>query len=158
MSFYTMILNRLCSTKKIQVFKYDRLFPNIGLLKNTFVFDSELFRYLIAVQNGKLFNENECEQFDKNRKMSLKEAPCLIEFVLDAQDYLIDNWHSEKHTDFEIQLSPNKLISNISLFFSINSFFLFAHQFNYIYKFNNIKYQFLKCCLLFDYKQEEWTK
>jgi hypothetical protein len=49
---------------------------------NTFCFDSESFRYLVALQNGILFNESEKQKYEMSWKNSVEEARCLINYIV----------------------------------------------------------------------------
>ncbi|CAF1548402.1 unnamed protein product, partial [Rotaria sordida] len=76
----------------------------IHLKENTFCFDSESFRYLVALQNDIKFNGEEKQKYEMRWSTSVKEANRLIDYINEKLTvYRIDKeWQSIKHAQFEI--------------------------------------------------------
>ncbi|CAF2117480.1 unnamed protein product [Rotaria magnacalcarata] len=72
--------------------------------ENTFCFDSESFRYLVARQNKIRFDNNEKEEYEMSWKTSVSESKRLVDYIRkDVTAYPIDNnIQSMKHAQFEI--------------------------------------------------------
>ena len=58
--------------------------------ENTFCFDSESFRYLMAVQNGVTFREEEKSEYEKSWITSVKEANRLIDRARQKLPFTLD--------------------------------------------------------------------
>ncbi|CAF4835070.1 unnamed protein product [Rotaria sp. Silwood1] len=71
---------------------------------NTFCFDSESFRYLVALQNGIPFNDDEKHEYEISWSMSVNESNRLIGYICRyVTIYRIDNnLQSMKRAQFEI--------------------------------------------------------
>ncbi|CAF5074400.1 unnamed protein product, partial [Rotaria sp. Silwood1] len=72
--------------------------------ENTFCFDSESFRYLVALQNGIEFNGNERQEYEMSWSTSVTQSNRLIDYIGRNIDiYRIDNnLQSIKHAQYEI--------------------------------------------------------
>jgi len=72
--------------------------------ENTFCFDSESFRYLVALRNGIIFNEEDKQEYGTSWSTSVKESNRLIDYI--RAKLLIHpiqgEWQSIKHAQFEI--------------------------------------------------------
>ncbi|CAF2753086.1 unnamed protein product [Rotaria sp. Silwood2] len=78
---------------------------DISLKKeNTFCFDSESFRYLVALQNEVPFTDEEKQKYDRSWSTSVNESHRLIDYIdKELTVYRIENeWQSIKHAQFEI--------------------------------------------------------
>ncbi|CAF0974404.1 unnamed protein product [Adineta steineri] len=78
---------------------------DISLQKeNIFCFDNESFRYLIALQNGISFNNNDIVQYETSWKTSTKESNRLIKYICTGlNSYSLQNrCQSIKHAQFQI--------------------------------------------------------
>lgn len=66
--------------------------------ENTFCFDSEAFRYLIAKENGIQFDESQKEECKKSWTKSAEESTRLLIYITEQlQPYLQSNWKAIKH-------------------------------------------------------------
>ncbi|CAF3881101.1 unnamed protein product, partial [Rotaria sordida] len=78
--------------------------------ENTFCFDSESFRYLVALQNGISFNNDEKHEYEMSWSTSVTQSNRLIDYIRrNITIYRIDNnLQSMKHAQFEIMhmISP----------------------------------------------------
>ncbi|CAF1537655.1 unnamed protein product, partial [Rotaria sordida] len=72
--------------------------------ENTFCFDSESFRYLVALQNGISFNNDEKHEYEMSWIKSVTQSNRLIDYICkNITIYRIDNkLQSMKHVQFEI--------------------------------------------------------
>ena len=72
--------------------------------KNTFCFDSESFRFLVALQNGISFSDEDKREYVQSWSISVKESNRLIEYIgKNVRPYRIrSGWQSIKHAQFEI--------------------------------------------------------
>ncbi|CAF4824159.1 unnamed protein product, partial [Rotaria sp. Silwood1] len=72
--------------------------------ENTFCFDSESFRYLVALQNGIEFNGDERQEYEMSWSTSVTQSNRLIDYIGRNIDiYRIDNnLQSMKHAQYEI--------------------------------------------------------
>ncbi|CAF4773530.1 unnamed protein product, partial [Rotaria sp. Silwood2] len=72
--------------------------------ENTFCFDSESFRYLVALQNGIKFNDDEKHEYEMSWSTSVTQSKRLIDYIRrNISIYSIDsNLQSIKHAQFEI--------------------------------------------------------
>ncbi|CAF4089087.1 unnamed protein product, partial [Rotaria sp. Silwood2] len=81
------------------------LMDNISFKKeNTYCFDSEAFRYLVALQNGIPFADEEKEEYQMSWSTSVKESNGLMDYInKELTEYRIENeWQTIKHAQFEI--------------------------------------------------------
>jgi hypothetical protein len=78
---------------------------DISLKKdNTFCFDSESFRYLVALQNGISFTNEDKHEYETSWSISVKESNRLIDRI-DTEltvYHMKSGWQSIKHAQFEI--------------------------------------------------------
>ncbi|CAF3323142.1 unnamed protein product [Rotaria socialis] len=72
--------------------------------ENTFCFDSEAFRYLVARQNKIQFDNNEKQEYEMSWKTSVSESKRLVDYIRkDVPVYRIEkSIQSMKHAQFEI--------------------------------------------------------
>jgi hypothetical protein len=72
--------------------------------ENTFCFDSESFRYLVALQNKISFSDEEQHDYEMSWSTSVKESNRLIDYVCTKLTLyrMQDGWQSIKHAQFEI--------------------------------------------------------
>ncbi|CAF4677576.1 unnamed protein product [Rotaria sp. Silwood1] len=74
---------------------------------NTFSFDNESFRYLVAVQHGIKFDKYQEEEYRSSWKVSVTESNRLFKYVSEELTSFIDiEWHSSEH----LQLKVNEII------------------------------------------------
>jgi GTP-binding protein EngB required for normal cell division len=70
---------------------------------NTFCFDNESFRYLVALLNGIEFDDYQKEEYKQSWTNSVAESTRLIEYVCRAlKPYPRENWQSIEHAEFQI--------------------------------------------------------
>ncbi|CAF3670281.1 unnamed protein product [Rotaria sordida] len=83
--------------------------------ENTFCFDSESFRYLVALQNDIKFNGEEKQEYEMSWSTSVKEANRLIDYINEKLTvYRIDKeWQSIKHAQFEISYMIRPILETI---------------------------------------------
>src|SRR5262249_51213108 len=72
--------------------------------ENTFCFDNESFRYLIALQNRVSFNEEDKHEYQTSWSTSVKESNRLIGHIGTQITvyHMKSGWQSIKHAQFEI--------------------------------------------------------
>ncbi|CAF3208193.1 unnamed protein product [Rotaria sp. Silwood2] len=72
--------------------------------ENAFCFDSESFRYLVALRNKIEFTDEEKQEYQMSWSTSVKESNHLIDYIENKLTvYHIENgWQSIKHAQFEI--------------------------------------------------------
>ncbi|CAF4658784.1 unnamed protein product, partial [Rotaria sp. Silwood1] len=71
---------------------------------NTFCFDSEAFRYLVAIQNSIKFDPNERNEFEQSWLKSVDESKRFRDFLCNQYSYRQNNeWQSIKHVQFQIK-------------------------------------------------------
>jgi hypothetical protein len=72
--------------------------------ENTFCFDSESFRYLVALQNGIQFDEEDKHEYELSWKTSVSESNRLLNYVHTKLNVypLHNEWQSNKHAQIEI--------------------------------------------------------
>ena len=83
--------------------------------ENTFCFDSESFRYLVALRNSIPFNDDEKNEYDKSWTTSVKESNRLINHINTKHiAYRMENgWQSSKHAQFEISYMIRPMLETI---------------------------------------------
>ncbi|UJR17350.1 hypothetical protein I4U23_004245 [Adineta vaga] len=81
---------------------------NISLKKmNTFCFDNEAFRYLIARQNGLQFDVYQKEEYQRSWEISVKETTHFLQYICrDLKPCDQKNWQSVENAQWQI----NKMI------------------------------------------------
>ena len=97
--------------------------------ENTFCFDSESFRFLVASQNNILFNNEDKNEYDKSWSASVKESNRLIDYITTKLPvYVIENGRqSIKNAQFEISHMIRPMLETIrnilrnSILYRINS-------------------------------------
>ena len=72
--------------------------------ENTFCFDSESFRYLMAVENGVTFREEEKGEYEKSWITSVKESDRLLDHIQNQLSvfHMADELQSVKHAQLKI--------------------------------------------------------
>ncbi|CAF4448275.1 unnamed protein product [Rotaria sp. Silwood2] len=71
---------------------------------NTFCFDSEAFRYLVALQNSIEFDPNERNEFEQSWLRSVIESKRFRNFLCNQHSYRKNiQWQSIKHAQFQIK-------------------------------------------------------
>ncbi|CAF3996229.1 unnamed protein product [Rotaria sp. Silwood1] len=71
--------------------------------KNTFCFDSEAFRYLVAIKDNIEFNTIERSEFEQSWKASVAESVRFLKYLCDQSAYKRnDKWQSIKDAQFQI--------------------------------------------------------
>ncbi|CAF3403763.1 unnamed protein product [Rotaria sp. Silwood2] len=74
---------------------------------NTFSFDNESFRYLVAVQDGIKFDKYQEEEYRSSWKVSVTESNRLFKYISEELTSFIDiEWYSSEH----LQLKVNEII------------------------------------------------
>jgi anion-transporting ArsA/GET3 family ATPase len=83
--------------------------------KNTFCFDSESFRYLVALQKAIKFNENDEKEFDNSWLRSVEESKRLRDFLCDrAHPYNKSvEWQSVQEAQFQINCMIRPILEAI---------------------------------------------
>ena len=92
--------------------------------KNTFCFDSESFRYLVAIRNFIKFNAAERNEFEQSWLRSTAESKRLYNFLCNQSAYRQNiEWQSSKHARFQINImirpileAMRNLLRNILLY------------------------------------------
>jgi GTPase SAR1 family protein len=107
--------------------------------KNTFCFDSESFRYLVALQKSLTFNDMEKNEFEKSWTRSVKESQRLRNFLCEKLRPYRKNieWKSIKDAQFQISFmirpmleAIRNILRNIILYESNSSIKLSASYVN----------------------------
>ena len=72
--------------------------------QNTFCFDSEAFRYLVALQNDMTFTEADQQDYEMSWTTSMKESNRLVKYIDENlhRYHLKNGWQSIKHAQLEI--------------------------------------------------------
>ncbi|CAF3126043.1 unnamed protein product [Rotaria sp. Silwood2] len=72
--------------------------------ENTFCFDNESFRYLVALKNGIQFTDEENKEYETSWSISVNESNRLINYICtQLSSYSLSNgWKSIKHAQIEI--------------------------------------------------------
>ncbi|CAF4246239.1 unnamed protein product [Rotaria sp. Silwood2] len=72
--------------------------------ENTFCFDNESFRYLVALKNGIQFTDEENKEYETSWSISVNESNRLINYICtQLSSYSLSNgWQSIKHAQIEI--------------------------------------------------------
>jgi hypothetical protein len=83
--------------------------------KNTFCFDSESFRYLIALQRSLTFKEIEKDEFEKSWTRSVEESKRLQNFLCEKLQPYRKNieWQSIQQAQFQIKLIIRPMLEAI---------------------------------------------
>jgi GTP-binding protein EngB required for normal cell division len=70
---------------------------------NTFCFDSESFRYLVALQNGIEFDSYQQTEYQQSWKSSVTESNRLLQYICgELRSYSQNEWQSIEHAQFKI--------------------------------------------------------
>ncbi|CAF3673147.1 unnamed protein product [Rotaria sp. Silwood1] len=89
---------------------------DISLKKmNTFCFDNESFRYLVALQNGIKFNDDEEHDYKESWSISVKESNRLINYIHKnlMECHLNNQWISIKRAQIEISHMIRPMLETI---------------------------------------------
>jgi GTP-binding protein EngB required for normal cell division len=83
--------------------------------ENAFCFDNESFRYLVALQNGVLFNELDKHEYEMSWLNSVKESNRLLEYIITKLTAyrMQDGRPSIKHAQLEIDLLIRPILEAI---------------------------------------------
>ncbi|UJR14418.1 hypothetical protein I4U23_001415 [Adineta vaga] len=82
--------------------------------RNTFCFDSESFRYLIARENDVKFDDYQKQEYEQSWIKSSKESQRLIAYICtDMKCYSKDEWKSIEHAQFEINRMVRPMLETI---------------------------------------------
>ena len=83
--------------------------------KNTFCFDSESFRYLVARRNGIQFSDEEKHEYATSWSTSVKESNRMIDFIKKELTVyqLKSGWQSVKHAKLEISYMIRPILEAI---------------------------------------------
>jgi GTP-binding protein EngB required for normal cell division len=82
--------------------------------KNTFCFDSESFRYLIARRNGVRFDDYQEDEYEQSWNRSAMESRRLFAYICqDAQSYREEEWRSVEHARFKINLMIRPMLEAV---------------------------------------------
>ncbi|CAF1038301.1 unnamed protein product [Rotaria sordida] len=81
---------------------------------NTFCFDSESFRYLIAIQNGINFDDYQKEEYKESWINSVNESNRFLGYICGAlKTYPSDEWKSINHAQFQINQMIRPILETI---------------------------------------------
>ena len=81
---------------------------------NTFCFDNESFRYLIACQNGINFDEHQKNEYKKSWENSVRESNRLLQYICNEMEpYSQKNWNSIEHARLQINRIVRPLLETI---------------------------------------------
>ncbi|UJR32661.1 hypothetical protein I4U23_020121 [Adineta vaga] len=84
------------------------------LKSNTFCFDSESFRYLIALNNGIEFDAFEREEYEKSWLPSTTESKRFIHYICeDLEPIMEEKWQSIEHVQFKINEIIRPLLETV---------------------------------------------
>ena len=83
--------------------------------KNIFCFDSESFRYLVALQKAIEFNEDDKEEFEKSWVRSVEESKRFRDFLCDELHPYRKNieWQSIREVQFQINLMIRPMLEGM---------------------------------------------
>jgi hypothetical protein len=101
---------------------------------NTFCFDSESFRYLVAIQNSIEFDPIERDEFEQSWLRSVAESKRFRNFLIDQPSYSKNSeWQSNREAQFQIKLmirpmleATRNLLRNMLLYKLNSSIKLYA--------------------------------
>jgi GTP-binding protein EngB required for normal cell division len=83
--------------------------------ENAFCFDNESFRYLVALQNGISFNEDDKHEYEMSWLTSVRESNRLLEYISTKLNVyrMQDGMQSIKHAQLEISLLIRPMLEAI---------------------------------------------
>jgi hypothetical protein len=82
--------------------------------RNTFCFDSESFRYLVAQLNGVKFDDYQKEEYKQSWITSANESNRLLKYICtEIKSYLQNDWQSIEHAQFQITLLVRPMLETI---------------------------------------------
>ncbi|CAF4402419.1 unnamed protein product, partial [Rotaria sp. Silwood2] len=72
---------------------------------NTFCFDNESFRYLVALQNGIKFDKHQEDEYEQSWTNSVIESNRLLQYICgtELKSYFENEWRSIEHVQLKIQ-------------------------------------------------------
>jgi GTPase SAR1 family protein len=81
---------------------------------NTFCFDSEAFRYLIAVHNGIEFDDYQKEEYQRSWESSVKESNRFLKYICgELESYPQNEWESIEHAQSKISQMARPIFETI---------------------------------------------
>jgi GTP-binding protein EngB required for normal cell division len=81
---------------------------------NTFCFDSESFRYLIALQNGMEFDDYQKEEYQRSWVTSVNESTRLLQYICNnLKSYSQKDWQSIEHAQCRINQLVRPILETI---------------------------------------------
>ncbi|CAF1468059.1 unnamed protein product [Rotaria sp. Silwood1] len=108
---------------------------NISFKKeNTYCFDSEAFRYLVALRNNIPFTDEEKKEYQMSWSTSVNESKRLIDYInKELIEYRIENgWQTIKHAQFEISYMIQPILETIRN--TLRNFILWKNKSNQFIK------------------------
>ena len=83
--------------------------------KNTFCFDNESFRYLVALQNQIHFNDDEKHDYEMSWSTSVNESTRLINYICEKLDICLmhSEWNSIKQAEVQITHMMRPILETI---------------------------------------------
>ncbi|CAF4506423.1 unnamed protein product, partial [Rotaria sp. Silwood2] len=82
--------------------------------RNTFCFDSEAFRYLVAIQNSIEFDPKERNEFEQSWSRSTIESKRFRDFLCNQKSYRKNyEWQSNKNAQFQIKNMIRPILETI---------------------------------------------
>jgi hypothetical protein len=83
--------------------------------ENTFCFDNESFRYLVALQNGIQFDEEEKHEYEMSWTTSVSESNRLLNYLHTKLNVypLHNGWQSDRHAQIQIMQMIRPLLETI---------------------------------------------
>ncbi|CAF4093642.1 unnamed protein product [Rotaria sp. Silwood2] len=81
---------------------------------NTFCFDNESFRYLVACNNGIKFDDYQKDEYKRSWVTSVNETNRFMEYICnELKPYLQKNWMSIEHAQFQINRMIRPVLETI---------------------------------------------
>ena len=80
---------------------------------NTFCFDSEAFRYLVALQNGIKFDTYQEKEYEQSWASSSATSMQFIQYISQLQPYEQRTWQSIEHAQFAINQLVRPMLESI---------------------------------------------
>ena len=110
-TFYTPgdtgpLLKKMLQTLPVKNIPFEKI--------NTFCFDSESFRYLIARENGVNFDQHQKEEYEQSWINSVTESKRFLKYVCDTlRAYPQNNWQSIEHAQARIHRIIRPILETI---------------------------------------------
>ncbi|CAF3688940.1 unnamed protein product [Rotaria sordida] len=83
--------------------------------ENTFCFDSESFRYLVARKCGINFDEYQKQEYISSWYTSVTESVRLLKFIRKCKSYYLEDWLSPRKAIFDILMLVRPLLETLRL-------------------------------------------